>query len=62
MDINPQTLDWLRNCANGTGTRTDFAAKSMPPRPREGTQDAKYVICCARIVCLEGFITDVESP
>jgi len=62
-DINQQNLDMVTKLcqrdldANGID-RKIFATLDR----REALRDAKYVINCARIGCLEGFVTDVEIP
>ena len=63
MDINQQNLDMVTQLCqrdldeNGVNTKI-FATLDR----RAALKDAKYVICCARIGCLEGFVTDVEIP
>lgn len=62
-DINQRNLDMVTELC-----RRDLAANGIQAEiqatldRREALRDAKYVICCARIGCLEGFVTDVEIP
>ncbi|MDR1628838.1 MAG: alpha-glucosidase/alpha-galactosidase [Oscillospiraceae bacterium] len=62
-DINQRNLDMVTSLcqrdleANGVSTKIQSTLDR-----REALKDAKYVICCARIGCLEGFVTDVEIP
>ncbi|NLX94416.1 MAG: alpha-glucosidase/alpha-galactosidase [Clostridiales bacterium] len=63
MDINRQNLDMVTQLC-----RRDMAENGVDCKihatldRREALAGAKYVICCARIGCLEGFITDVDIP
>ena len=63
MDINQQNLDMVTQLCqrdmdeNGLDCRIHSTLNR-----REALTDAKYVICCARIGCLEGFKTDVDIP
>ncbi len=63
MDINQQNLDMVTQLC-----QRDLDENGVPVQihatldRREALRDAKYVINCARIGCLEGFVTDVEIP
>lgn len=63
MDINPQNLDMVTQLCQRDMDENGLDCKIHATLDRrEALKDAKYVICCARIGCLEGFITDVEIP
>ena len=63
MDINEQNLNMVTQLCqrdmdeNGVNCQIHATLDR-----REALADAKYVICCARIGCLEGFVTDIEIP
>jgi alpha-galactosidase len=63
MDINQQNLDMVTELCQRDLDENGLDCKIHATlNRREALTDAKYVICCARIGCLEGFKTDVEIP
>lgn len=63
MDINQQNLDMVTQLCQRDMDENGVDCKIHATlNRREALTDAKYVICCARIGCLEGFITDVDIP
>ena len=63
MDINRQNLDMVTELCQRDMDENGLDCKIHSTlNRREALTDAKYVICCARIGCLEGFKTDVEIP
>lgn len=63
MDINQQNLDMVTQLCQRDMDENGLDCKIHATlNRREALTDAKYVICCARIGCLEGFITDVDIP
>lgn len=62
-DINQQNLDMVTELC-----QRDLEANGIPTKiqstlnRREALKDARYIVCCARIGCLEGFETDIEIP
>ena len=63
MDINRQNLDMVTQLCQRDMDENSVECKIHATlNRREALTDAKYVICCARIGCLEGFMTDVEIP
>lgn len=63
MDINEQNLSMVTQLCQRDLDANGVACKIHATLDRkEALRDAKYVINCARIGCLEGFVTDVEIP
>lgn len=63
MDINQTNLDMVtRLCQRDLDENGVHCEIFATLDRRAALQDANYIICCARIGCLEGFITDVEIP
>ncbi|MCL2512517.1 MAG: alpha-glucosidase/alpha-galactosidase [Oscillospiraceae bacterium] len=63
MDINPRNLEMVRELCQMDMDKNgaDIKIHATLDR-REALKGAKYVINCARIGLLEGFVTDVEIP
>ncbi|NMP37771.1 MAG: alpha-glucosidase/alpha-galactosidase [Clostridiales bacterium] len=62
-DINPDNLRMVTELCQRDIDENGIKTKIFSTlNRREALKGAKYIICCARIGCLEGFVTDVEIP